>query len=249
MFHIFCDNIIICVNWWIPIVELFMIYATVNNLHTAPSAYEFQPFQRCKCWRLYWKTFFAMEFPLSKFLVYSFTSWFLYDTKNVMSSNVSNHNDIWSTRLGRESGFINNITRCRRDDYCIIILWSIVLLLPVRVVWYTVDATIPKTTYSGSAGEGHCSCGGHRAPTTREASSAAAEAVPHRPSKQVELARPGPIESDRPPAGCHCPLVSKYIPEYNIIIIIIIINIHHHCNNAGTLLYSCVSSSLFSRII
>jgi len=35
----------------------------------------------------------------------------------------------------------------------------------------------------GSAVEGRCSYGGHRAPTTREASSVAAAAVLHRPSK------------------------------------------------------------------
>ncbi|KAL4123123.1 hypothetical protein QTP88_015353 [Uroleucon formosanum] len=56
----------------------------------------------------------------------------------------------------------------------------------VRVVWYTVDASTQKTAYAGSAGEGRCSCGGHRAPTTREASSMAelaALAVLHRLSK------------------------------------------------------------------
>jgi len=194
------------------------------NLHTA---YEFQFFQRFKRWRLYCETFSAIQFLLCQLVVYSVASWLWHDTKKLMPSNVSNHNDIWSTLCSCESSSINNITGCRRNDrgYGIIILWSIIY-------------------YYRCASYGIRSTRAYQRPSTLDP-----------PSKDVALAavillvccsccsaappeqgsRAPPTDSDRPPeGGCHslvccCPLESKYIPKSNITITIII-NIHYLCN-------------------
>lgn len=192
-------------------------------------------------WISIFSTFQTLAFVLAKrFLQYNFFfvnfwyTWLWHDTKKWMPSNVSNHNDIWSTLRSCESSSINNITRCRRHDrgYGIIILWSIIY-------------------YYRCASYGIRSTWAYKRPSTLDppskdvALAAVIERLP--PGKSLvccsccsaappeQGSRTPPTDSDRPPeGGCHslvccCPLVSKYIPKYNITIIIII-NIHYHCN-------------------
>lgn len=86
--------------------------------------------------------------------------------------------------------------------------------------------------YARSAAEGRCSCGGHRARTTRDVKSAAA------PESDTPD-RPRPTPTDRP-WGTSVPLVSS-TAEYYDHNIIIIINIHHgRNNNTGIFCYYCV---------
>lgn len=114
-----------------------------------------------------------------------------------------------------------------------------IILLQVHVVWYTVDVGIPKTVYARSTGEGRCSCGGHRAPTTRDFQPVAVvNAVLQRPSKY----RNPPTGTDqlRPTArGVPRTCLPLPVGVYQSIIILLLSSsiffFLHHYKNAGTL--------------